>query len=170
MTQTTTSAKTCQRHKPAVLRMVDKLDRWIFGTTNLDVGGGKYEVQTEWLKNRGVRNLVYDPFNRSDAHNAWVMAELAIQQADTVTLSNLLNVLETDCLRMGVLRFARDHLLPGGKCYITVYEGNKSWEGKHTSRGWQENRPLCSYGLLVQGIFPNYKRRGKIIVATKDCS
>jgi len=168
MTQAITSARTCQKHQPAVLRMVDKIDWWIFGTTNLDIGGGKYEVQTEWLKERGVRNLVYDPFNRSDAHNVWVLAELLIQRADTVTLSNLLNVLETDSLRSEVVCFARDHLLPGGKCYITVYEGDKSWEGKRTSRGWQENRPIEGYGLIVQGIFPTYKRRGKIIVATKE--
>ena len=42
--------------------------------------------------------------------------------ADTVTCSNVLNVIKEHDIRMRVLRNIRDLMKPSGTAYITVYE------------------------------------------------
>ena len=109
---------------PAVFKMVD-FER---GSVNLDYGGGKFDNAAEYLSSQyGATNLVYDKYNRTSEHNREVLSLVRKNGgADTVTCSNVLNVIAEEPERLAVLRNCKRFLKPGGKCYITVYEGNGS--------------------------------------------
>ena len=144
MHQNRTSANTSinSTKVPALFRKI----RWIAGTRNLDWGGGKYDTATEYLKQYGVQNVIYDPFNRSDEENHAALAGTY----DTVTLSNVLNVIAERDVRIEAVQGALDHLKPGGRLYISVYEGNHSGVGRRTKPDcWQCNRPLTDYAIEI---------------------
>lgn len=165
MTQEYTSAATSiNRNKvPAVFSKVD----WQSETTNLDIGGGKFDTATEFLSKRNVRNLIYDPYNRVKRHNDYVMSEIDKQKADTVTLSNVLNVIQEKEVRIEVLRNAYNSLKRGGICYITVYEGDKSGVGNPTTKGYQLNRRLRDYMSEVLEVFTTAEIKRNMIIAEK---
>jgi len=159
-----TSAGTSQKQVPALMRKID----WTYGTVNLDIGGGRYDLATEYLATQGVRNYIVDPYNRSLEHNLNALAAIdARGGSDTCTLANVLNVIREAQVRRGVLEQARDNLKPGGRCYISCYGGSLSRVGGRSTRGWQENRPLGSYLEEVRSIFPDAYRQGAMIVAPK---
>lgn len=149
---------------PAVFSKV----KWKSGTTNIDIGGGKFDTAAEYLEPKGVKNLVYDPYNRSKEHNDKVIAQIGKQKADTATISNVLNVIEEKEARLEVLQNAKRSIKPGGECYVTVYEGNGSGTGKPTSKGYQLNRKLKDYLPEIREVFPNAKVKGGMIVASYD--
>lgn len=152
---------------PAIFRLVDDRFGWDEGTINLDLGGGRYDTLTDALEARGVRNLIYDPYNRSTEHNQEVLDEVRDGGADTVTISNVLNVITEENIRLGILDQAYDALRPGGTVYITVYEGDGSGEERVTKSGFQLNRKLADYLDEVREVFPDAHTAGGMIVATK---
>lgn len=96
------------------------------GSVNLDYGGGKFDNVAEYLEPLDVMNLIYDPFNRDEEHNRKVLSILRDRGgADTVTMSNVLNVIETQEHRLQALDFAKRMLKDGGTIYIKVHEGSK---------------------------------------------
>lgn len=130
---------------------------------NVDIGGGKYDTATEYLKPFGVKNMIFDPFNRDFNHNIRVILEVGYEPADSATLSNLLNVLKERSKRIEALKRAKRW---AKVTFITVYEGNKSGIGKATKRGcWQENRRLADYLSEVQEVFQNVEIRNGVIIA-----
>lgn len=164
MWQTITSAKTSQRQVPAAFRKID----WTPGTVNADLGGGKYDDGSAYLEGMGVRSLVVDPFNRSMLHNLRVEQELVARGgADSVTICNVLNVIQEAEIRLALLIQARAMLRPGGRLYISVYAGDRSGIGKSTSKGWQEHRPLRSYLADVLDIFPDAMIANGMITASR---
>jgi hypothetical protein len=155
-----TSAKTSVNMVPTLFKRVPE-----FGKKNLDIGGGKFDTASEWLlENHGCKNLVYDPFNRSEAHNKKVLKQA--KKVDTVTLSNVLNVIKEKSAREGVLNFAAFHAAPGAKVYITVYEGDRSGKGRETRCGYQLHRKTEAYIKEVKAFFEVVERRGKLIIAS----
>ena len=102
---------------PAVFKKV----KWVPGTYNVDLGGGKYDTATEYLNTLGVSNLIIDPYNRSEAHND-MMVDLIdiIGGADTCTLSNVLNVINDREARLDVLADAWLKLKKGGTLYVPL--------------------------------------------------
>lgn len=160
-TQTITSAGTSVNQLPAVLRLINQTCRhpaafWVRVDTVLDYGGGKYDQLTETLARMGVRNLVYDPFNRSEDHNAAIRGLVEAKPADVGILSNVLNVIREPAVRREVLENLKRWVDPqGGRIYITVYEGDKSSKGRRTSKGWQSNRPAKNYMREIRRVFPN---------------
>ena len=145
---------------PAVFNKVD----WKKGTVNVDIGGGRFDTAQEFLKPKGVENLVYDPYNRSKAHNQRISDRLDKKKADTATISNVLNVIQEKDARIEVLNNAKENVKPNGEVYITVYEGNGSGIGAETSKGYQLNMKLKDYLTEVQEVFPDaYIRRGMIV-------
>ena len=139
------------------------------GTTNLDYGGGRFDNVTEYLSGRGVRNLVYDPYNRTKEHNDDVIRVLQEQGlADTATLSNVLNVIKEQEVRNNVLQNLSKLVKPGGQVYITVYEGTGKGDEGPTSAGYQLNRRTEDYLDEIQQVFPDAVRHGKLIVATNN--
>jgi len=142
-------------------------------TINVDVGGGKYDDGTKYLNSIGVRNLVWDPYNRSPENNARVVVTASTDVPDTATMANVLNVIRRPEDRRHALVNARAFLPPRrGTLYINVWEGNKSGKAATTRDGWQENRRLETYLSEVQDVFPLAKivKDGsfKMIVAPKE--
>jgi hypothetical protein len=157
------SAKTSVNQVPALHKKIN----WRFGDTNLDIGGGKYEAATEYLNSKGVNNLVYDPYNRSKEHNTNVLSHYIY---NTATIANVLNVIMTDEERVRALETAQSYVQPGGKIYISVYEGNKSGKPSISSIGtYQENKKLKEYLHIVCQVWdPKYVKLKKNMIEVKN--
>lgn len=59
------SAGTSLNQVPSATRKI----KWEPGTVNVDIGGGRFDKATDYLRDNGVENLVFDPFNRNAEHN-----------------------------------------------------------------------------------------------------
>lgn len=135
-------------------------------TINLDFGGGKFDNATEALAQKDVTNLIYDPFNRTREHNTNVISTIRQNGgADTVTCSNVLNVIAEEEVRLSVLTNIKKLLRRGGVAYFTVYEGNGEGVGKETSAGYQLNRKTADYLPEISTVFPSASKKGKLIIA-----
>lgn len=150
----------------AKLPAVFKLVNFECGTTNVDIGGGRFDNATDYLSALNVENSIYDPYNRSELHNNEVIARgINIGGYDTATISNVLNVIEEKDARLTVLNNASEFVKCGGKVFITVYEGDRSGNGKATKCGYQMNRKTDEYLDEVREVFPLASRVGKLIIA-----
>jgi SAM-dependent methyltransferase len=142
---------------------------WQPDTLHLDIGGGKFDNAVDFLKTQGVRGLVFDPFNRSEEHNEGVMREVGKGGVHSASLFNVLNVIKEPEYRAEALRTAHQSLKPGGRVFISIYEGDKSGTGKQTKKdSWQNNMATAAYLEEVQRIFPNAKLQHGIIHGTKE--
>ncbi|MBQ9377516.1 MAG: hypothetical protein IJU05_06930, partial [Schwartzia sp.] len=140
--------------------------KFVSGTVNLDLGGGRFDKASDFLAAQGVTNLVYDPANRDPEHNAKVFDAVRSGGVDTVTCNNVLNVIQEPGARSNVILQAAKALKPGGIAYFSVYEGDKSAQGRPTkSDSWQENRPTESYMDEIRQHFADVTRQGKVIIA-----
>lgn len=153
------------KNLPAVFNMVS----FEPGTVNVDYGGGRFDNVAEYLTQYDVINMVLDPFNRSKKHNREVINLVRNHGgADTATCSNVLNVIKEPQNRMQVLENMKKLVKPGGKIYITVYEGSGKADEKATKSGYQLNRKTAEYMDEILQVFPNAQRKGKLITATND--
>jgi SAM-dependent methyltransferase len=130
------------------------------GMFTVDVGGGKYDYGTEYLRGYGITNLVYDSYARGYIYNKKVLDEIyARGGADVVFLNNVLNVIPNRNEQKDVIRFSYGLLKPGGVLIITVYEGDRSGVGKakeyKTGWTWQENRPTTDYDEEIKEALPD---------------
>jgi len=166
--QTITSAGTSVNTLPKVF----KAHNFEHGGVNLDIGGGRFETATEYLKGLGVRNLVWDPYNRTPEQNIRALAEWGAKVKlagvpRTITISNVLNVIKEQPARLKVLEMAAaavvDRWTP---VFIGVYEGDKSGVGRATTRGYQLNRVKKDYLSEVKQFFNYAEVRAGIIVAS----
>lgn len=147
---------------PAVFKMVS----FEPGTINIDYGGGKFDNVADYLTQYDVINLVYDPYNRSKEHNQEVISTVrSAGGADTATCSNVLNVIKEPEVRQNVLSNIKKLVKPGGKIYITVYEGSGKGNEGPTKSGYQLNRKTSDYLDEIQQVFPSVTRKGKLIEA-----
>lgn len=147
-----------------------KLVKFKPNTVNLDFGGGKFDNVTEYLKEQNVTNLVYDKFNRSASHNNEVLSQIkSTGGADTVTCSNVLNVIAEPEVRLTVIKNCAKLLKSGGTCYFTVYEGNGSEEGRSnkTRQSHQTNMKTASYIPELEQVFSSVIKKGKLLVCKK---
>lgn len=143
---------------------------WVAGMRNLDVGGGKYDLGTEYLlREHGVVNFILDRYNRSFGHNVDVLWMLHYDKADSVTFSNVLNVIEDKDTRLKLMTVAAYQLSkPDALCYISVYQGDKTGVGKITSTGsFQANRRLKDYLDEVRLVYPKAIIKNGHIIAEK---
>jgi hypothetical protein len=165
MTEKNNVAVTSLNQVPAIFKKMEVIP----GTVNLDIGGGKYDKGTEFLKELGVTNLIYDTFNRSQEHNDTVMDYLINKEdVDTVTISNVLCVVEEYAIRASILRLAKTFLKSNGVCYISVYECDKTGVGKVTKTGsYQSNRKYKDYLDEVRAIFDIVETRKGMIIARR---
>ena len=137
-------------------------------TINLDYGGGKFDNATEFLKTKDVTNLVYDPYNRSIEHNNEVLDIIRKNNgADTVTCSNVLNVIKEENIRFDVINNIYKLLKTGGIAYFTVYEGDRSNNARPTKAGYQLNRKTIDYLNEIKSVFNDVEVKGKLIKAIK---
>lgn len=157
-----TSAKTSVNILPRTFKAIS----FEPGTINLDYGGGRFDKATEFLATKGVKNYVYDPFNRSQEHNdAAIEAILKNGGADTVTCNNVLNVIMEDSIRLDVITRIKALLRPQGKAYFIVYKGDGTGIGKETKSGYQLNRATKTYVDEVKRVFSNVTLYKDIIIA-----
>ena len=145
--QRTTSADTSVN----VVNRIYTNYNFLKGSRILDYGGGKYNSNVDYMKEKGCNVLVYDPFNRSKELNDLTMSK---SDYDTATLSNVLNVIKEKEIRLECLKDIKRHLKPNGILYISIYEGDKSEAGKSTRKScWQNNMKLKSYLSEVKQVF-----------------
>ena len=170
--QSISSADTSLKQVPAILRLIDKNCEspalfWARHRAVLDYGGGRYDELTKALAERGVTNLIYDPYNRSDDHNSLVRGILTTKsrQADIALCSNVLNVVRETEARREILRDIKRMTKSDGIVFFTVYEGDKSSKGHKTSKGWQANRPTKNYVRELKREFESVQVKGKLIYA-----
>ena len=154
---------------PEAYTTISKKIGWTPETTHIDIGGGKFDNAVEFLGKMGVKAHVYDPFNRSEEHNAKVMKEVGEGGADSASLFNVLNVIKEPEYRHEALKTAHSTLKPGGKIFISIYEGDRSGVGKQTKKdSWQNNMTTPAHLPEVQKVFPNAKIMHGIIHGTKE--
>lgn len=148
---------------PAIFKLIKT---WKPGTINLDYGGGRFDIATDYLYDEyDVTNLIYDPFNRSSKHNSYVLTTLHNNGgADTATCSNVLNVIKEYDVRINVLENISKLLKPNGTLYITVYEGGKDQVEGPTGSGYQLARKTAEYLDEIKEVFPDATRKGKLII------
>ncbi len=152
---------------PAIYRMIKLEPR----TVGVDFGGGKFDNAVEYLRDQDVTLCVYDPYNRSAEHNREVLRTLrANGGADFAINSNVLNVIKEPEARKGVLENIKKITKSGAPIYITVYEGRGDAKEGVTKSGYQLNRKTADYLEEIQEVFPDAKRKGKLIVATNKGS
>ena len=172
---------------PTVFRAVP----WQKGSRNGDIGGGKYIYTTDFLRSKGVENIVWDPGHPSGPHNglerlanrgdygrvpfgpgylAWAASLIEDHQCDTVTVANVLNVLPYKTTRLWVVDYAAAALKPGGTAYFQIYEGGDGRERsgvRHRSRdGWQLNRATVEYLPEIAHAFSCLSVKGNVIIAS----
>ena len=93
------------------------------GDVVLDYGGGKYDTATDFLKEFGITNVIYDPYNREPEENAQALAK---DDYDFVVLSDVLNVVAEKQIRKEIIQDAWRHLREGGILLVKIYEGDGS--------------------------------------------
>lgn len=168
MLQEHCSAKTSIKQIPAGFKIVDKYFGWERGTVNLDIGGGKYDLMTEALKEKGVENLVYDPYNRPMVHNLRVVNKISEISVDTVTIFNVLNVIKERMIQSEVLFLAKSALKDGGMLFVrSTYKNPAKRSGVTKSGTFQHYLTQEDYLEIVKEWFPNAKLKYGIISAHK---
>lgn len=150
---------------PAIYNMVNFRP----GDVVVDFGGGKFDNAVNYLKDKDVTLLVYDPYNRSAEHNKEVLHILKEHGgADAAVNSNVLNVIKEPEAREAVLKNIKKITRRGAPIYITVYEGRGDGVEGPTKSGYQLNRKTGDYMNEVGKVFSNVKRKGKLITAINE--
>lgn len=164
MQQKYQSDKTSLNQVPATFKKLELEE----GSVNLDFGGGKYDKATEFLKEKNITNLVYDPFNRSELHNLKVRhAILKNNGADTFTVNNVLNVIQENSIINHVIEQVSTSLKENGKGYFLMFEGDRRGIGRETIKGWQRNEKPQAYLEHISKHFENVKKRGIFVEVNK---
>jgi hypothetical protein len=147
---------------PAVYKLISIPE----GTVGVDFGGGRFNNAVEHIRDLGATLCVYDPYNRTAQHNREMLRTLkANGGADWAVNSNVLNVIKEQEARQSVLRNISKITKSGAPIYITVYEGRGDAKEGPTKSGYQLNRKTQDYLEEIQEVFPDAKRKGKLIVA-----
>ena len=163
VSQEITSAKTSIKQVAGLFK--DKNAK--FGKTNIDVGGGRFSLVTDYLAERGTKNMVFDPYTRGVDENTATLRYLQNGgRSDTATCANVLNVIREPDARANVILEVAKCIRDSGTAYFTVYEGDGSGEGRQTSSGWQNNRKTADYVSEIGRYFDDVQRKGKLIIAT----
>jgi len=153
---------------PEAYTTIHKKMGWKPNTTHIDIGGGKFDNAVEFLGKLGVNAHVFDPYNRPEEHNTRVMKEMG-RGADSASLFNVLNVIKEPEYRQEALQTAFRTLKPGGKIFISIYEGDRTGQGKQTKKdSWQNNMTTQAHLPEIKKVFPNARIEHGIIHGTKE--
>lgn len=133
------------------------------GDNVLDWGGGKYDLGKEYMAGYGINVSVYDPFNRSAAHNNAVLRKFKTKRPDVIVCSNVLNVIAEDHVIRDLIKNIRKYTGPNTLVIFSVYEGNRSSIGHPTTKGYQRNEPTINYLRFLSG-FRMVTKKGKFII------
>lgn len=143
------------------------------GDRILDYGGGKYDLNIEYMKQYGAKVSVFDPMQENrKPYNAKVWSDFKKKKPDYVVCSNVLNVIKEDAILYEIID--RIHSICGKDTIVVVgiYVGNRSGIGKMTmsrknGRSWQRNQKTDEYIPIVESRFNIIKKSGNLIIAKK---
>lgn len=164
------SADTSRKQIPSLHTTMRDKNFWKENSVNLDYGGGRFDLATDFIHglNLGVKNLVYDAFNRDERHNRRVENYLIRNGgADSATCANVLNVIKEPSVRNTVIENIHYFLKDGCKAYFTMYD--KGEEGA-TRDGYQLGKKLAFYLPEVEAVFGkgNVTPKYGMLIATKQ--
>jgi len=143
-----------------------------FKGINFDLGGGKWDDASIFLKERGCTNLVFDPYNRSIEQNEVSYNKMKDTGVDSISCLNVLNVIQSETERIDLYKnikiIAETSKKANGKYPIIVfqvYEGDAS-----ANKEIQTTMKTSEYIPEITQNFPNHsvKRKGKIVVVYLD--
>lgn len=121
--------------------------------TVFDYGCGKYTDHIRKAVEKACRRyLPYDPFNQTIQVNEdsrqWAFLCKLAGTPIIVTCSNVLNVIDDD---ETIAHIIDDMRSLGNRCFVTVYEGDKSGIGRYTGKdAFQRNLKLKEYIPLIE--------------------
>lgn len=168
MKQEYTSAKSSIKQVPAGFGIVDKYFGWQPHTYNLDIGGGKYDLMTEKLKEKNVTNIIYDPYNRSEKENDFAIFLCESLQFHTVTIFNVLNVIKEYECQLDVIKLAYNSLKPNGYVFVrSTYMNPNKRSGVTKSGTYQHYLTQEDYLKIVREVFKDAELKYDIIFAKK---
>jgi hypothetical protein len=181
-----TSKNTARMQMPRVFRLLDTLRKECLGNRLLDIGcGNKNQLFKASVEKLGFLYFGCDLFNKSKSENLQAIKYRANGQSDVVVLSNVLNTIKEEEVRLRVLRQCENALAPRKSLLIiSVYEGAltslEKIENKpvneltpiKTRDGWQNRFKTERYLEQITSVFPNTlllkTQFGKFVLSTKD--
>ena len=148
MQKYTSKATSINREKlPAVYGKTSFGSRMI-----MDYGCGKYtEHIRKHVNAQGKTYLPYDPYNQPEDRNAdtaTIVCNAMVRRVPVdVVCSNVLNVIDDDATVQKIAHHIEQiTTATGGTGYVTVYEGNRSGNGRQTGPDqYQRNETIRSY-------------------------
>lgn len=154
---------------PAVAKLIEKYaDMKMIETLGIyDLGCGKYpEYFATWCDKRSIPYIGEDEYQFAGVFDG--LYAYAMDCHPAAVSSNVLNVLP----EIQRIEYMED-LLSVGSCghpswiFITVYEGDRSGNGKYREDSYQANLKTIDMLMWLEFTFPEYdwKRRGKLIFA-----
>lgn len=168
MKQEYTSAKSSIKQVPAGFGIVDKYFGWQPNSFNFDIGGGKYNLMTEKLKEKNVTNIIYDPYNRTESENEFALTLLKTIKFHTVTIFNVLNVIKEYECQLDVIKLAYEALRPEGYVFVrSVYKNPNKRSGVTKSGTYQHYLTQEDYLKIVKEVFKDAVLKHGIIYAKK---
>lgn len=141
----------------AKLPRVYNLATFTPGEIILDYGCGKYTDHIRAALPTGAEYLPYDPYNQPQATNRRtterISAAVEARQPITVICSNVLNVIDNADAVQAIADQLRDIARrTGGRYLVTVYEGDRSGNGRETLPDcWQRNEKTREYLRFFPG-------------------
>lgn len=166
-----TSAKTSIRQIPKPAKTLITNNVLKPNTINLDIGGGKYDEMTNYFNEHGIKNYVYDPFNKSEEHNKMVIKKTENGQCDSVTIFNVLNVIKEEHIQLLILKQALNAIKDSGNVYIysNYYIKGKTAREIKNRDSYQHNYKLSDVLHIVRKVFPDaiIDSKFKYIIANK---
>lgn len=188
--QIRSSKTSLPKNLPTTYKVMAKVEGWIDktgnptekgkGKINFDIGGGRSDQFNNKLTELGVTNIHTDAnwLKNTESGQYEENMEKAIAdleqkkstyagKADTVSVNNVLNVIDDDDTIKMVVNDAFSILKSGGKGYFKIYEGNTSGQSAPTSNGYQRNQKTEFYIPFVSSIFGDVKKVSDIIIAIK---
>lgn len=149
---------------PVLYRRLEEMGEIRKGQVNLDLGGGKHDLITDWYQMRGVKSYIHDP-SRSAEHNKTVEALVRDGQVDTVTISNVLNVIAEKNVREQVLARAANAVKKDGSVYISTYKAKK--KGASGGDKYQVAENLSFYKKEAEKFFDDVTIKKGVLIARK---
>lgn len=124
----------------------------------LDIGGGKFDINKNFLREKkNIELLVWDPYNRSQEHNASVQQEIQQKKADAVTSMSVLNVIFECAARLAHIATVKYALKKNGKAYFKIWAGEGSYKSTNmpclTNNGYQSNSPTFRFLHEIELVF-----------------
>jgi hypothetical protein len=136
------------------------------GSINVDLGGGSYDLSTDYLKDKGIINLIIDPYNRSEEFNQNNERIAKENKIASVTINNVLNVIMEPEERELVIRKAKSFLTDGGKAFFLIH-WKKGEEARQTkSDSWQNHMHPREYVPEIKKYFDDVIVKGNLIIAS----